>query len=43
LCELEQLSGEEAAQRLKASLSSVKTRLFRARHMLSAALRRDAA
>jgi RNA polymerase sigma-70 factor, ECF subfamily len=43
LCELEQLSGEEAAQRLKASLSSVKTRLFRARHMLSAALSRDAA
>jgi len=41
LCELEQLSGEEAARRLKSSPSSVKTRLFRARHMLSAALRRD--
>jgi RNA polymerase sigma-70 factor (ECF subfamily) len=43
LCELEQLSGEEAARRLKSSLSSVKARLFRGRHMLYARLRRDVA
>jgi RNA polymerase sigma-70 factor (ECF subfamily) len=42
LCDLEQLSAREAAQRLKSSIPLVKTRLFRARHMLSAALNRDA-
>jgi RNA polymerase sigma-70 factor (ECF subfamily) len=43
LCELEQLSRDEAARQLKSSLSSVKTRLFRARHMLSTALHKAAA
>jgi RNA polymerase sigma-70 factor, ECF subfamily len=43
LCELEQLSGDEAARQLKSSLSSVKIRLFRARHMLSTALHTAAA
>jgi RNA polymerase sigma-70 factor (ECF subfamily) len=38
LCDLEQLSAEEIAGRLKASISLVKTRLFRARRMLSKAL-----
>ena len=41
LCEFEQLTGKEAARRLKSSLSSTKTRLYRARHLLSAALTRD--
>ena len=42
LCELEQLSLDEAARKLKASLSLVKTRRFRARKMLSVALNKDA-
>ena len=43
LCDLEQLTARETAQRLKSSISLVKSRVFRARHMLSAALNRDAA
>ena len=43
LCELEQLSMDEAARQLKSSISLVKTRLFRARHMLSAAVNKYAA
>jgi RNA polymerase sigma-70 factor, ECF subfamily len=43
LCDLEELSAREAAQRLKSTIPSVKTRLFRARHMLSKALNGDAA
>jgi RNA polymerase sigma-70 factor (ECF subfamily) len=38
LCDLEQLSAQETARRLKSSISLVKTRLFRARRMLSTAL-----
>ena len=38
LCELKQLSLDEAARQLKSSLSLVKTRRFRARQMLSTAL-----
>jgi len=41
LCELQQLTGKEAARRLESSLSSTKTRLFRARYLLSAALNRN--
>jgi RNA polymerase sigma-70 factor (ECF subfamily) len=40
LREFEQLSAQEAAQKLHASIPAVKTRLFRARLMLLAALRR---
>jgi RNA polymerase sigma-70 factor (ECF subfamily) len=43
LCDLEQLSAYEAARQLKSSISLVKTRLFRARRMLSAAVSRRAA
>jgi RNA polymerase sigma-70 factor, ECF subfamily len=43
LCELEELSGRQAARHLKSSISLVKSRLFRARRMLSAALSRKAA
>ncbi|MBV8552818.1 MAG: RNA polymerase sigma factor [Acidobacteriaceae bacterium] len=43
LCELEQLTARETARRMKASIPLVKTRLLRARHMLSAALNEDAA
>jgi RNA polymerase sigma-70 factor (ECF subfamily) len=42
LCDLEQLGAEETAGRLKSSIPLVKTRLFRARRMLSAALHRSA-
>jgi RNA polymerase sigma-70 factor, ECF subfamily len=38
LCDLEQLSVQETAGRLKSSISLVKTRLFRVRRMLSTAL-----
>ena len=38
LYELQQLSMQETAQRMKASVALVKTRLFRARHMLLATL-----
>ena len=38
LCEL---SGEEAAQRLHTTISTIKTRLFRARHKLSTELRKS--
>jgi RNA polymerase sigma-70 factor (ECF subfamily) len=38
LCDLEQLSTRETAQWLKASIPAIKTRLFRARLMLLAAL-----
>jgi RNA polymerase sigma-70 factor, ECF subfamily len=43
LCDLKQLSAKETARELKSSVPLVKTRLFRARHMLSAALNREAA
>jgi len=43
LCELEELSGHEAARHLRSSISLVKSRLFRARRMLSDALNRQAA
>ena len=43
LCDLKQLSAKETARELKSSIPLVKTRLFRARHMLSTALNRDAA
>ena len=43
LCELEQLTTRETARRMKASIPMVKTRLMRARHMLSATLSEDAA
>jgi RNA polymerase sigma-70 factor (ECF subfamily) len=43
LCDLEQLSADEAARHLKSSISLVKARLFRARRMLSAELNRRAA
>jgi RNA polymerase sigma-70 factor (ECF subfamily) len=42
LCDLEQLSAQETAGRLKLSIPLVKTRLFRARRMLSAALHKSA-
>lgn len=38
LCDLEQLTTRETAKRMNASIPLVKTRLFRARHMLTAAL-----
>jgi RNA polymerase sigma-70 factor (ECF subfamily) len=38
LCDLEQLSARETAQGLKASIPAIKTRLFRGRLMLLAAL-----
>jgi RNA polymerase sigma-70 factor (ECF subfamily) len=38
LCDLEQLTAQEAARRMRASIAMVKTRLFRARRMLSVAL-----
>jgi RNA polymerase sigma-70 factor (ECF subfamily) len=41
LCDLEQRSIRETAQWLQSSIPAVKTRLFRARHMLLAALRRS--
>jgi RNA polymerase sigma-70 factor, ECF subfamily len=41
LCDLEQLGAQETAERLKSSIPLVKTRLFRARRMLSAALHRS--
>jgi len=40
LRDIEELSERETAQRLQSSIPAVKTRLFRARRMLSAALRR---
>ena len=43
LCELEQLTARETARRMNASIPLVKTRLLRARHMLSAALNEKAA
>jgi len=43
LCDLKQLSAKETARQLKSSIPLVKTRLFRARHMLSASINRDAA
>ncbi|MBV8830184.1 MAG: sigma-70 family RNA polymerase sigma factor [Acidobacteriaceae bacterium] len=43
LCDLQQLTIHEAARQLKSSTSLVKTRLFRARHMLAKALKQDAA
>jgi RNA polymerase sigma-70 factor, ECF subfamily len=43
LCELEELSRRQAARHLKSSISLVKSRLFRARRMLCAALNRKAA
>ena len=42
LHDLEELSGRETAQRLQLSVPAVKSRLFRARVMLSAAVRRPA-
>jgi RNA polymerase sigma-70 factor (ECF subfamily) len=42
LCDLEQLSVQEAAGRLKSSIPAVKTRLFRARRLLSTALHKSA-
>jgi RNA polymerase sigma-70 factor, ECF subfamily len=41
LCDLEQLSVRETAHRLKASVPTVKTQLFRARRLLFASLRRS--
>jgi RNA polymerase sigma-70 factor, ECF subfamily len=38
LCDLEQLTVRETAKRMSASIPLVKTRLFRARHMLAVAL-----
>jgi RNA polymerase sigma factor (sigma-70 family) len=43
LCDLEELTLRETATQLNASLSLVKTRLFRARRMLSAAMNEQAA
>jgi RNA polymerase sigma-70 factor (ECF subfamily) len=43
LCELQEMSGREAACRLNSSLSAVKTRLLRARRMLSTAVQKQAA
>ena len=43
LCDLKQLSAKETARHLKSSIPLVKARLFRARHMLSATINRDAA
>lgn len=42
LCEIQQLTAIETARQLNSSLALVKTRRFRARHMLSAALKRKA-
>jgi RNA polymerase sigma-70 factor (ECF subfamily) len=39
-CDLEELTAQETARHLKSSIPLVKTRRFRARHMLSAALKR---
>lgn len=41
LCEIEELSLQETAERLQASIPAVKTRLFRARRMLQVALKRS--
>lgn len=41
LCDLEQLSVRETAQRLQSSIPAVKSRLFRGRHLLVEALRRS--
>jgi RNA polymerase sigma-70 factor, ECF subfamily len=43
LCDLEQLSANEAARQLQSSISLVKALLFRARRMLCAALKEQAA
>jgi RNA polymerase sigma-70 factor (ECF subfamily) len=43
LCDLDDLGTQETARRLKSSIPLVKTRLFRARHMLSRALQKAAA
>lgn len=40
-CDLEELTAQETARHLKASIPLVKTRRFRARNMLSAALKRN--
>jgi len=42
-CELQQLTIQETATQMKASTALVKTRLFRARHMLSVTLRKEIA
>jgi RNA polymerase sigma-70 factor (ECF subfamily) len=42
LCDLQQLSAQEAARHLRASIPLVKTRLFRARRMLSTRLHKAA-
>jgi len=42
LCDLEQLTTRETAKRMNASIPLVKTRLFRARHMLAVALNEHA-
>jgi RNA polymerase sigma-70 factor (ECF subfamily) len=43
LCDLEELGTQETARHLQANIPMVKSRLFRARQMLAAALNRDAA
>jgi RNA polymerase sigma-70 factor (ECF subfamily) len=43
LCDLEQLSANEAARQLQSSIPLVKARLFRARRMLCAAVKEQAA
>lgn len=43
LCDIQQLTASEAARHLKSSVALVKTRRFRARNMLSAALRQKGA
>jgi RNA polymerase sigma-70 factor, ECF subfamily len=43
LCDLKQMSSKETARHLKASIALVKTRLFRARRMLSLALNSEIA
>jgi RNA polymerase sigma-70 factor, ECF subfamily len=42
LCDLEELTAPETAGRMKSTVSAVKTRRFRARRMLSAALKKEA-
>jgi RNA polymerase sigma-70 factor (ECF subfamily) len=42
LCDLEQLTMRETAKRMNATIPLVKTRLFRARHMLAVALNEQA-
>jgi len=42
LCDLEQLTTRETAKRMNASIPLVKIRLFRARHILTAALNEQA-